>query len=173
MNKNSNDKLNILIELLKKAAQTPDKVTSDEKKLIKKLIDDDNSLMIKALKNMEMEEEIDPNFSVTPPTLPKENCSYEEIIANNYIFLAKFAIKKLDLKNVQRLKVKKKYGSIIIYAITPKLIELDFEQFCTSDYQQNRELLLEAEALQADLYSEDSNQKYLDEIITLIENTSL
>lgn len=173
MNKNSNDKLNILIELLKKAAQTPDKVTSDEKKLIKKLIDDDNSLMIKALKNMEMEEEIDPNFSVTPPTLPKENCSYEEIIANNYIFLAKFAIKKLDLKNVQRLKVKKKYGSIIIYAITPKLIELDFEQFCTSDYQQNRELLLEAEALQADLYSEDSNQKYLDEIITLIESTAL
>lgn len=173
MNKNINDKLNILMELLKKAAQTPDKVTSDEKKLIKKLIDDDNSLMIKALKNMEMEEEIDPNFSVTPPTLPKENCSYEEIIANNYIFLAKFAIKKLDLKNVQRLKVKKKYGSIIIYAITPKLIELDFEQFCTSDYQQNRELLLEAEALQADLYSEDSNQKYLDEIITLIENTSL
>lgn len=173
MNKNNDDKLNALTQLFKKVAQEPDKVTSSEKEQIKSLIGDDNALMIEALKNMAGEEEVDPYFSVPSPTLHNDDRPYEEIIADNYLFLAKFAIKKTGLKNVQRLKVKEDNGSLLIYALTPKPVELDFEQFCTSDYQQNRELLREAEALQADLFSEDSEQKFIDKIIELIESVVL
>lgn len=173
MSKNNDDKLNELTELFKKVAQEPEKVTNSEKQQIKSLIEDDNALMIEALKNMAEEEEVDPCFSVPSPSLPNDDRPYEEIIADNYVFLAKFAIEKAGLKNVQRLKVKEDNGSLIIYALTPKPVELDFEQFCTSDYQQNRELLREAEALQADLFSEDSTQKFLVKIIELIENAVL
>ena len=102
-----------------------------------------------------------------------DNRSLEEIIADNYIALAKFAIEKLQIKNVQQLKVKESDCGFVIYALTPEPIEIDIQQFATSDYPNNKELLLEAEALQADLFMEDSTEKYRFEIIERIEKAAL
>ncbi len=62
---------------------------------------------------------------------------------------------------------------MFFYALTPEPVELDIEQFCTSDYDDNKELLLEAEALQADLFMEDNTESFILEIIERIESATL
>ncbi len=173
MSKRRDDKLNETIELFKKVAQDPNSVSNAEKKRIKKLIGDDMSLMIEALQTMQKEQGFD-DCSDTP-LMPSHNDSrtLEEIIADNYVALAKFTIEKMQLKNVSKLKVVDSDCCFTIYALTPDPVELDLIQFATSDYPNNKELLLEAEALQSDLSMDDSAGKYRIKIIQLIENSVL
>ncbi len=166
MKKNCRDKLTELTELIQKALQEPDSIMASEKKRMKKLVSDP-TLLVDAF------HKLDPDFSV--PSFPDstDTRSHAEIIADNYVALAKFAIEKLQIKNVRQLKVNESDCGFVIYALTPKPIEIDFQQFATSDYPNNKELLLEAEALQADLFMEDSTEKYRFEIIKRIENADL
>lgn len=173
MGANGEDKLAAATELLKKVAQNPESVSNADKKQIKKLIGGDTSLIIRALQNIAAEQ--DPNFgtAVPFPRNPDDGRTDEEIIAGNYIALAKFAIRKLELSNIHKLKVQDTDTGFVIYALTPEPVELDIEQFCTSDYPNNKELLLEAEALQADLFMEDNTEKFCLEITERIENAIL
>lgn len=170
MSKRKINKLDETTELLKKVAQDPDSVTNAEKKQLKKLIGGDSSLMIEALQIIQKEQGSDycPN---TPPPSHNDDRTHEEIIADNYVTLAKFAIEKSGLKNVRKLKVQEGDCGFIIYALTPEPVELDLERYATIDYPANEELLLEAEALQADLFMEDNTEKYRLKIIQLIENS--
>jgi len=172
MSKRKNDKLEETTELLKKVAQDPDSVTNAEKRQLKKLIGGDSSLMIEALQIIQKEQGSDYCPS-TPPSSLNDDRTHEEIIADNYVTLAKFAIEKSGLKNVRNLKVQEGDCGFIIYALTPEPVELDLERYATIDYPANEELLLEAEALQADLFMEDNTEKYRLKIIQLIENTVL
>lgn len=166
MKKNRSDNLNELTELLQKVLQNSDSIKDSEKKRMKKLVSDP-TLFVEAV------QKLDPDLSVPTFPLGTDNRSLEEIIADNYVALAKFAIEKLQIKNVQQLKVKESDCGFVIYALTPEPIEIDIQQFATSDYPNNKELLLEAEALQADLFMEDSTEKYRFEIIERIENADL
>lgn len=166
MKKNRSDNLNELTELIQKVLQNSDSIKGSEKKRMKKLVSDP-TLFVEAV------QKLDPDLSVPTFPLGTDNRSLEEIIADNYVALAKFAIEKLQIKNVQQLKVKESDCGFVIYALTPEPIEIDIQQFATSDYPNNKELLLEAEALQADLFMEDSTEKYRFEIIERIENADL
>lgn len=166
MKKNRSDNLNELTELIQKVLQNSDSIKGSEKKRMKKLVSDP-MLFVEAV------QKLDPDLSVPTFPLGTDNRSLEEIIADNYVALAKFAIEKLQIKNVQQLKVKESDCGFVIYALTPEPIEIDIQQFATSDYPNNKELLLEAEALQADLFMEDSTEKYRFEIIERIENADL
>lgn len=166
MKKNRSDNLNELTELIQKVLQNSDSIKGSEKKRMKKLVSDP-TLFVEAV------QKLDPDLSVPTFSLGTDNRSLEEIIADNYVALAKFAIEKLQIKNVQQLKVKESDCGFVIYALTPEPIEIDIQQFATSDYPNNKELLLEAEALQADLFMEDSTEKYRFEIIERIENADL
>ncbi len=166
MKKNRSDNLNELTELIQKVLQNSDSIKGSEKKRMKKLVSDP-TLFVEAV------QKLDPDLSVPTFSLGTDNRSLEEIIADNYVALAKFAIEKLQIKNVQQLKVKESDCGFVIYALTPEPIEIDIQQFETSDYPNNKELLLEAEALQADLFMEDSTEKYRFEIIERIENADL
>ncbi len=166
MKKSRAEKSDELTKLLKKTLQDTNSVSNADKKRMKKLIADP-TLLLEAMQN------IDPDFSVPPFIADDDSRTNEEIIADNYVALAKFTIEKMQLKNVRKLKVEDTDCGFIIYALTPEPVELDFEQFATSDYPTNKELLLEAEALQADLFIEDSTEKYRLEIIDRIENTVL
>lgn len=171
MNKNNNDKLNQTIDLFKKVAQNPDSVSNDDKKQIKKLIRGDKSLMIEAL--LSMQKEFDPDYGCDLPITRNDGRTHEEIIADNYIALAKFTIEKLHIKNAHKLKATEGDCGFVLIALTPDPVELDYEQFATSDYPNNKELLLEAEALQADLFTEDGTEQFKLEIIKRIENATL
>lgn len=166
MNKNRIEKADLLAELMKKALQDKDSISGGEKKCLKKLVSDP-TLLVEAF------QKLDPSFSVPAFTTNDDNRTHEEIIADNYIALAKFTIEKSQLKNAHKLKVKESDCGFIIYALTPEPVELDFLQYATSDYPDNKELLLEAEALQSDLFMEDSTEKFKIEIINRIENANL
>ncbi len=166
MKKNRSDKINELTELMQKALQNSDSIIGSEKIRMKKLVSDP-MLLVDAF------QQLDPDFSVPSFSFGADTRSLEEIIADNYVALAKFAIEKLQIKNVQQLKVNESDCGFIIYALTPTPIEIDIWQFATSDYPNNKELLLEAEALQADLFMEDSTEKWRLEIIERIESAVL
>lgn len=166
MKKNRSEKLNELTELLQKTLQDSDSINGSEKKRMKKLVSDP-MLLVDAF------QKLDPTFSVPAFPVGTDNRSLEEIIVDNYIVLAKFVIEKLQIKNVQQLKVRESDCGFVIYALTSEPIEIDIQQFATSDYPNNKELLLEAEALQADLFMEDSTEKYRFEIIERIEKAAL
>ena len=166
MKKNRNENLNELTELMKKVLQNSDSIMDSDKKRMKKLVSDP-TLLAEAMQI------INPDFNIPSFPVSEDSRSLEEIIADNYIALAKFAIGQMKLKNVSRLKVQESDGSFVIYGLTPEPVELDFYSFATSDYPYYKELLLEAEALQADLFMEDSTEKYRFEIIERIENTIL
>lgn len=166
MSNNNKDKLNEITDLLKKVADNPNSVTDSDKKQIKKLIGNDSSLIIEALQGMLLGQDA----LQEPISTFEDNRSNEEIIADNYIYLAKFAIEKLKLNN-HELKVQCDDDWLRIYILNPHLEELDFEQFCTSDYPKNKELLLEAEALQADLNMDNKwNDETISKIIEKIES---
>lgn len=166
MKKKRSEKVNELTELMEKALQDADSIVDSEKKRMKKLVSD-TSLLVEAMQN------INPDFSIPSSPISDDSRTLEEIIADNYIALAKFTIEQMKLKNVSKLKVQEADGSFVIYGLTPEPVELDFYSFATSDYPYYKELLLEAEALQADLFMEDSTKKYLFEIIERIENLIL
>lgn len=113
--------------------------------------------------------------------LSDDNAADREIalttIANNYVALAKFAIEKLKLKNVRKLKGQVVDGCLIVYALAPTPVELNFEQFATSDYPPQKELLLETESLEADLFAEDDAEgrriEIIGEIIKQIESADI
>lgn len=166
MQKNRSEKLNELTELIKKALQDTDSIVRSEKKRMRKLASDP-TLLVEAMQT------INPDFDIPPFPISNDSRTLEEIIADNYIALAKFTIEQMNLKNVSKLKVQCTDDSFIIYGLTPEPVELDFYSFATGDYPHYKELLLEAEALQADLFMEDSTEKYRFEIIERIENSIL
>ncbi len=107
MSKNSEDKLAAATELLKKVAQNPESVSNADKKQIKKL-----SLTIRALQNIAAEQ--DPTGTTVPyPRNPDDDRTVEEIIADNYVALAKFAIEKMNLKSAHKLKVQRVGGGFV------------------------------------------------------------
>lgn len=171
MRKSHNDNITETVELLKAVMQNPNGVSFFKKRKLKKLIQHtDPSLLIETMKKIQMEQ--DPNYC--PPLSPvNDSRTDEEVIADNYIFLAKYAIEKQNLKDVRKLKVQISEDCFQIFALTPTPVNLDFEQFATSDYPYHRELLLEAEALRADLFLEDNAESYLHEIIRRIESANL
>ena len=166
MKKNCSEKLNELTELVKKALEDADPIACSEKKRMRKLVSDP-TLLVEAMQI------INPDFSIPSFPISDDSRTMEEIIADNYIALAKFTIEKMNLKNVSKLKVQESDGGFVIYGLTPKPVELNFYSFATSDYPYYKELLLEAEALQADLFMEDSTEKSRFEIIERIENAIL
>ena len=166
MKKNREQQIDELTEFIKKTQNDASSITATDKKKMKKLVSDPTLLL-------EAFQKIDPSFTVPAFPESEDKRTSEEIIADNYIALSKFTIEKLQLKNVHKLKVCVSDCSFTIYALTPEPVELDFEQFATSDYPENKELLLEAEALQADLFMEDGTEKFIEKIVELIENVAL
>lgn len=152
-------------ELLKKVKENPDSVSFKDKMKLRKLAKNPEAL-VSALMSLGNVTETDDFGFCTPKT--EEGMSDERIIAENYIALAKFAIEKSKIENATGLKAEIRDGGIVLYALTPSPVELDIEQYATSDYPTNKEILLEAEALSADLFSEDGTEKFLDEIIRYI-----
>lgn len=98
-------------------------------------------------------------------------------IAKNYVDLSIFAIKKLKLKNVHKLIGQVVDGCLAVYALASFPVELNFEQFATSDYPKMQELLLESESLESDLFMEDNSEEFrikiLKQIIKQIESVDL
>lgn len=162
-----NNGLNAMTELLEKVARDPASVSQDEIKQIKRLNAKDGSLIVKALRDMMKRRGEDVPLSSAAAASDEER-SGDEIIADNYITLARFAIARSGLKNVSGLKAENTAEGLKIYALTPAPVELDIEQFCTSDYPANRELLREAEALSADLFMDDGIEELRPEIIRRI-----
>lgn len=166
MKKNRSEQSDELMGLVKKVMQDADSISKTDKKRMKKLISDPTLFL-------EVVQRLDPDYSVPDFPVNNDTRTSEEIIADNYVALAKFTIEKLQLENVHKLKVQESEGCFSVYALTPEPLELCFEQFATSDYPYNKELLLEIEALQADLFMEDNIKKYTPEIISRIENAVL
>lgn len=168
--------VNEIIGLLRRVSERQQPISKVEKKQIKNKIKqaiDSPEVLANALLKFQTEES--KNYIIETDN-KNENQMYsdEEIIANNYIELAKFAIKKLNIAGVKKLKVEIENDDFKFYALThTRLIELDIQQIATSDYQYNKELLIETRALQADLFMEDSTKSYIHEIISRIENSTL
>ncbi len=154
-----------ITEILKKVAKNVDEISEEEKKRLKAL-GKDSTLLVEALKNMVMQE--NPEMFQKPVSMD-DNRTSEEIIADNYIALAKFTAQKMGISSPYRLKVEDSEDEMKIYALTPKPILLDYLQFATSDYPNHKELLLEAEALQSDLVLEKKAKKAQKKIIARIE----
>lgn len=152
-------------ELLKKVKENPDSLSFKDKMKLRKLAKNPEAL-VSALMSLGNVFGADDFGCCRPNT--NEGMSDERIIAENYIALAKFAIEKDKIENATGLKAEIRDGGIVLYALTPSPVELDIEQYATSDYPTNKEILLEAEALSADLFSEDGTEKFLDEIIQYI-----
>lgn len=159
-------KLDEAIELLKKNVQDEDSLSNEEKQHLEKLVAVPPSLM-EALQNFEAD------FSIPGSPLDDDLRTEQEIIAENYITLARFTIRRLKIKNVCKLKAEYSDGRFIIYALTPEPVALDIERYTTSDYPENKELLLEAEALQGDLSANETLEEARLEIIRRIEDAIL
>lgn len=166
MKKRCTEKSDELTELIRRALQDSDSVSKTERKRMRKLCSDP-CLLVDAMKNL------GPDFNIPTFTDNEDNRTNEEIIAADYIALAKFTMEKMQITNVHKLKATVSDAGFIIYALTPDPVELDYEQFATSDYPDNKELLLEAEALQSDLFMEDGPEKFMSEVIKIIEETEL
>lgn len=148
-------------------------VDKESRKKLKELCSDTDT-MVSVMLDLQNNDEVFAKMALEKAKpLHFDGQTDEQIIAENYIALAKFAVEKLEMKNVIGLKAEVKDSGFIIYALTPKPVELDLESFATSEYQNNRELLLEAEALQADLFLEDNTEEYLAEIVNIINNAKL
>ena len=91
MKKNRSDKINELTELMQKALQNSDSIIGSEKIRMKKLVSDP-MLLVDAF------QQLDPDFSVPSFSFGADTRSLEEIIADNYVALAKFAIENCRLK---------------------------------------------------------------------------
>ena len=140
-------RLDEAIELLQKNVQDSDSLSNEEKQHL--------------------------DFSIPGSPLDDDLRTEQEIIAENYITLARFAIRQLKIKNVCKLKAEYSDGRFIIYALTPEPVALDIERYTTSDYPENKELLLEAEALQGDLSANETLGEARLEIIRRIEDAIL
>lgn len=168
MQKNRSDKSDEMVELLGKMMKDPDAVSNTEKRRMKKLANDP-SLLIAALQVLNEGNETSARSFLQRDATRTE----EEIIVENYISLARFTIEQMNLKNVCKLQVQANDDAFTIYALTPAPVELDFSQVATSEFPVYKELLLEAEALQADLFLERGNKDFLYEIISRIESALL
>lgn len=166
MKKSRSEQSDELTGLFNKVMQSADSIDKADKKRMKKLCSD-MSLFLEVLRGL------DQNSSVPDFPAGDDTRTPTEIIADNYIALAKFATEKLQLENVHKLKVRESEGAFIVYALTPEPLELCFEQFATSDYPYYKELLLEIEALEGDLSMQDNSKEYIPEIISKIENAVL
>lgn len=128
------------------------------------------------MRGMREEDIIDAVLSVKhddgiPPRLTGD-VPHERIIAEDCIELARFVINKTGIA-ATGLKAEADEITIKVYALTPSPVELDFARYATSDYPQYREMLMEKEALESDLFLEDGCGDYLNEIIKLIESAKL
>lgn len=153
------------VELFKKAMENPDAVSKDEKKQLKKIMKD-TGLVIEAAKIL-------GEFPAGEMPVNSDARTDEEIIAESYVSLAKFTVKQLGLKNVTGLRVQENADGFTVYALTPEPVELEFHKFATSDYPDYEEFLLEAEALQADLFTEDNAEALRGEIKKRIESADI
>lgn len=154
-----------ITKILKKVQQNAEEISEEDKKRLKSL-GKDSPLLIDALKKMAMEE--NPEM-FQKPISNNDTRTSEEIIADNYIALAKFAAQKMGISSPFQLKVEESEEELKIYALTPVPVLLDYLQFTTSDDPQNKELLLEIEALQSDLVFEGKAKKAQKKIIARIE----
>ena len=166
MKKNRGKAVEELTGLLKKTLQNAESVDKAEKKRMKKLISDP-TLLLEAMQR------IDPDCNGSPFPLGEDTRSLTEIVADDYIALAKFAIGKSKLQNVRKLKAEISDGGYILYALTPEPVELDFLQYATSDYPDIRERLLEAEALECAWIMEGGEGNFRLAILRRIEDAVL
>lgn len=164
MNSDRAENLDEVIELLRKNVQDEASLTDAEKQHLTETSVVPDSL-IKALQDFDFSTS-DSSFDDAPYAEP-------EIIAQNYVTLSQFAIRQLGLENVRRLRAVYSEGCFVIYALTPEHVKLDFDQYTTSDYPANRELLFEAEALQGDLFEIEPSGEVHREIIRRIEGATL
>ncbi len=163
-------------EIIKKLVATgfdAEKVKKQDKKKLKELCDDTDTFVSAMLELQNNDEEYAKMLADCAKPNRNDGQTDEQIIAENYIALAKFAIEKLKMKNVIGLKAEVVEDYFVIYALTPKPVELDLAMFATSDYPNNKELLLEAEALQGDLFLEDNTEEYIAEVVNIINNAKL
>ncbi len=150
-----------------------DAVGKEDRKKLKELCDDTETFVSAMLELQNNDEEYAKKLADCAMPNRNDGQTDEQIIAENYIALAKFAIEKLNMKNVIGLKAEAVEDYFKIYALTPEPVELDLYMFATSDYPNNKELLLEAEALQGDLFLEDNTEEFLAEIVNTINNAKL
>lgn len=159
-----------VVEIMKKVMFDPDSVTSSDKRQMKKLLEsDDPSLILEAASLMGE----DPAAREASNAIPCDDTrSIEEQIAGNYIELSQFVIAQMGLKNVKKLKATAD-KNFEIFAITPNPVQLHFKKYATKRFPEMRKKLLDAEALEADLFLEDGGEKDILEVIRLIESAEL
>ncbi|MGN0812169.1 MAG: hypothetical protein ACI4MQ_01505 [Candidatus Coproplasma sp.] len=162
--------INEVVELLKKVQLSPDLVTKEEKKKIKKYLKDPVTFM-QAVGLMGSI----PDMQVQDKT--QDAISTEDIIAQNYIELSRFVLDRMresgikGLDEIKGLHARIDEDSFSIFALTTEPIEIDFAKYVSSDYPMYKEKWMEIEALQSDIITFGDKEKSFAKIKELIDTT--
>lgn len=103
-------------------------------------------------------------------SLNSGNGNEETKIAENCVRLAEFVIERQKIEHVAGLKAEVRDNTFVVYALTPDPVELDFPKYATSEVPQAKELLMEKEALEADLFLKQDSQAHSTRVIRRIES---